>query len=132
MAFKATKVQPVPKESKETNFTDLSVFKDIGKYEDARANLRQWAVIAVKYLEGQAGMTGRVRAIDRELKFHKEVPKEEMSKWLPKNRLPLAMYEIFPEYFDVKEEKASDTQGEGHAITLLPERPSIVGETEAP
>ena len=45
---------------------------------------------------------------------------------------PLGPYEIFPEYFDIKEERTSDTQGEGHSITLQPERPSTVGETKAP
>ena len=54
-----------------------------------------------------------------------------MAEFLPKVRLPLAFYEIFPEYFDVKAEKTSDTQGEGHSITLQPERPSTVGETVA-
>ena len=44
MAFKATKVQAVPKASKQTNFTDLATFKDVSKYEDAREALRPWAV----------------------------------------------------------------------------------------
>ena len=84
----------------------------------------------VRYLETQPGETGRVRAIDRDLKLHEE-PKEIMAEFLPRVRLPLAMYEIFPEYFDVREQKTSDTQGEGHSITLQPERPSTIGETVA-
>ena len=49
MAFKATKVQVVPKGSKDSNFTDLAVFKDISKYEDAREALRPWAIYVVQY-----------------------------------------------------------------------------------
>ncbi len=51
-------------------------------------------MLAVEYLELQPGNTGRVRAIDRDLKFHKGIPNEIMGQFLPKNRLPLAMYEI--------------------------------------
>ncbi len=41
------------------------------------------------------------------------------------------MYEMFLDILDIKEEATSDAQGEGHAITLQPERPSIVGDTRA-
>ena len=78
MTFKATKVEAVPKDSKDTNYTDLATFKDISKYDDARAALRPWAIYAVRYLESQPGETGRVRAIDRDLKLNKE-PKEIMA-----------------------------------------------------
>ena len=49
--FKATKVQAVDKDSKDTDFTDIAVFQDVGKYEDARINLRPWAILAVQHLE---------------------------------------------------------------------------------
>ena len=49
--FKATKVQVVDKDSRDTDFTDIAVFKDIGLYEDARINLRPWAILAVQHLE---------------------------------------------------------------------------------
>jgi hypothetical protein len=134
MGFKATKVQVVPKESKNSNFTDLAVFKDISKYEDAREALRPWAIYVVRYFETQPGETGRIRAIDRDLKLHK-APKEIMAEFLPKTRLPLALYEMFPEFFDVESDdklKKTDTRGEGHAVTLLAQRPAIVGESVAP
>ena len=88
--FKATKVQPVNKNSQDTDFTDIAVFKDVSSYEDARVNLRPWAILAVKHLETQPGMTGRVREIDRALGLHKAEPMAEFTKWLGKSKqLPL-------------------------------------------
>ncbi len=70
MGFKAPKVLTVAKDSKDTNFTDLATFKDVPKYEDARAALRPWAIYVARYLETLPGKTGRVREIDRDLKLH--------------------------------------------------------------
>ena len=132
MAFKATKVQAVPKDSKKTEFTDEAVIRDIAKYEDARLNLKPWAILAVQFLEKQPGNTGRVREIDRALGLQKAAPMAEFRRWLGKSKqLPLGLYEIFPEYFDIKEETTKEKQGEGSAITLKPERPPIVGESVA-
>ena len=134
MAFKATKVQVVPKGSKDTNYTSLATFKDVSKYEDAREALRPWAVYVVRYLQGEPGQMGRVRAIDRDLKLQKPQVKDVMAEFLPRNRLPLALYEIFPEFFDVESDerlKKTDTRGEGHAITLLATAPDITGEPVA-
>ena len=56
----------------------------------------------------------------------------EFRRWLGKSKqLPLGLYEIVPEYFDIKEETTKERQGEGSAITLKPERPPIVGESVA-
>ena len=44
-------------------------------------------------------------------------------------RLPLGLYEIYPEFFEIKEEK--DTQGEGHAIILKGDAPPITGQEVA-
>ena len=130
--FKATKVQPVNKNSQDTDFTDIAVFKDVSRYEDARVNLRPWAILAVKHLETQPGMTGRVREIDRALGLHKAEPMAEFTKWLGKSKqLPLGLYEIFPEFFDIKEETTKEKQGEGSAITLKQERPPTIGEKVA-
>ncbi len=79
MGFKATKILPVHKDSKDTHFTDLATFKDVSKYEDARAALRPWAIYAARYLETLPGQTGRVREIDRDLKLNRE-PKDVMGE----------------------------------------------------
>ena len=42
-------------------------FGDKLVYEDAREALRPWAVYVVRYLQGEPGQMGRVRAIDRDL-----------------------------------------------------------------
>ena len=94
MGFKATKVEIVPKGSKDTNYTSLATFKDVSKYEDAREALRPWAVYVVRYLQGEPGQMGRVRAIDRDLKLQRPQVKDVMAEFLPRNRLPLALYEI--------------------------------------
>ena len=85
----------------------------------------------VRYLQGEPGQMGRVRAIDRDLKLQRPQVKEVVSEFLPKNRLPLALYEIFPEFFDIKEETTKEKQGEGSAITLKQERPPTIGEKVA-
>ena len=90
MGFKATEVEIVPKGSKDTNYTSLATFKDVSKYEDARENLKPWAVYVARYLQSEPGQTGRVRAIDRDLKLQRPQVKEVMAEFLPKNRLPLA------------------------------------------
>ena len=88
----------------------------------------------MRYLQGEPGQMGRVRAIDRDLKLQKPQVKDVMAEFLPRNRLPLALYEIFPEFFDVESDerlKKTDTRGEGHAITLLATAPDITGEPVA-
>jgi hypothetical protein len=102
MAFKATKVQAVPKNSKDSKFTNLATFKVVSKYEDAREALRPWAVYVVQYHETQPGQMGRVRAIDRDLKLHKGAALAALAEFLPKARLPLALDEVFPEFLQVE------------------------------
>ena len=53
----------------------------------------------------------------------------EFVKYLGKSKqLPLGLYEIFPEFFQIKEETTKEKQGEGSGILLNPEHPPIVGE----
>ena len=68
----------------------------------------------------------------RALGLHKAEPMAEFTKWLGKSKqLPLGLYEIFPEFFDIKEETTKEKQGEGSAITLKQERPTTIGEKVA-
>ena len=63
---------------------------------------------------------GRVRAIDRDLKLQKPQVKDVMAEFLPRNRLPLALYEVFPEFFDVEsDERLKKRTREERATPLL-------------
>ena len=73
-----------------------------------------------------------MREIDRALGLNQAIPMAEFVKYLGKSKqLPRGLYEIFPEFFDIKEETTKERQGEGSAITLAPERPPIVGDSIA-
>ena len=91
--------------------------------------MRPWAILVVQHLEKQTGKFGRVREIDRALGLNQAIPMAEFVKYLGKSKqLPLGLYEIFPEFFQIKEETTKEKQGEGSGILLNPEHPPIVGE----